>query len=443
VKRQVLAFLSLGGAMSVAACGNILGLKDLEPYPTEGGTEGEGGADSQEEASPDSPAMGDDTSTHDAHEATTTDAREEDGATEVGSDVVTMDSPQDTNPPMDSPTCTGGMVSCGGTCVNLTNNGSNCGRCSHDCQSGQCMNSMCQPVELLSGTVPFDIVVANGVLFWVDQLMTVWQCSAANCLGTDGAILTGLATPVRIAWDGNTTLFWTNNGSGGAGSVEQYTIGSGAHTTLTPAGVTITAPQGIAATSQYVFWTDTAAAVAVRFDRSTSTAVKYSLGAGAVPAGITLCSGGTRACWTDEFTAAGMAGNVTSLDVAGWSSVGLLAASQDQPWSITDDGTQQFWVNYDAAATGGAVVSSGGATVASQDKPVRIASDSSAVFWTNQGSGASNGSVMVAAPNLSASSVQTLVPNLASPVGLAIDASTVYYGVTGSNGMGIWKVARP
>jgi hypothetical protein len=448
VKRKALTLIALGGLVGVAACGNILGLKDLEPYPPDGGPPGD---DAAEASAPDAPVIGDGPSIGDAKDAMSGDdvRGEEDHATtgdgpDAMGDVTTMDSPGDTTPAPDSPLCMGGMTTCGTQCVDLTNDGSNCGRCGHDCQGGSCASSMCQPVEMLSGTAPSDIVIANGELYWVDQIMTAWKCSAANCLGTDGSLQTGLASPTRIAWDGNVTLFWTNNGGGGAGSVEQYNITNNTHSTLSPAGVTITAPQGIAATTQYVFWTDTAAALAVRYDRGSGAGTKYSLGSGAVPAGMTMCAGSTRVCWTDEYTASGMAGNVVSLDIASWASFALIEGSQDQPWAITDDGTQQFWVNYDAKGTGGAVAGSGGATtVASQDKPVRIASDSSAIFWINQGSGASNGSVMTAAPNLSAASVQTLVPNLASPVGLAIDSTTIYYGVTGANGMGLWKVARP
>lgn len=451
MKRQALALLAVGGAMGLAACGNILGLKDLEPWPAEGGTAEGGGDDGAEESAPDAPVLGDGPSTGDARDAMSggdvlgeeDHATTGEGSVDAMGDVTTMDSPGDTSTPPDSPTCTSPNTLCGTMCVDLTSDGSNCGRCNHDCLGGMCTNSVCQPVELLSGTTPFDIVDANGVLYWVDQATKAWTCTPSNCLGTDTVILPGLAAPTRIAWDGDVTLFWTNNGNGGAGSVEQYTIGTGAHTTLAPAGVTITAPQGIAATTQYVFWTDTAAALAVRFDRTSGTGTKYALGSGAVPAGMTLCEGGTRVCWTDEFTASGMAGNVLSLDLASWTSVGTINGSQHQPWSITDDGTQQFWVNYDAAGSGGAVVSSGGATVASQDMPVRIVSDAKDVFWTNQGSGTNNGSVMMAAPSLTASSVQVLVPNLASPVGLAIDANAVYYGVTGSNGTGLWMIARP
>lgn len=445
MKRKALSLIALGGLVGVAACGNILGLKDLEPYPAEGGT-ADGGDDGAEESIPDGPTIGDGPSTGDAKDAMSGGdvvGEEDHGPVDAMGDVTNMDSAGDTSPAPDAPLCMGGMTTCGTQCVDLTNNGSNCGRCGHDCQGGSCSSSMCQPVEMLSGTAPSDIVVANGELYWVDQLMTAWTCSVANCLGTDAPLQTGLAQPTRIAWDGNVTLFWTNNGNGGAGSVEQYNITNNTHSLLSPAGVTITAPQGIAATTQYVFWTDTAAALAVRFDRTSGAGTKYSLGSGAVPAGMTMCAGSTRVCWTDEYTASGMAGNTASLDVASWASFGLIAGSQDQPWAITDDGSQQLWVNYDTKAAGGAVESSGGASVASQDKPVRIASDSSAIFWVNQGSGASNGSVMTAAPDLSAASVQNLVPNLASPVGLAIDSTTVYYGVTGASGTGLWKVARP
>lgn len=460
MKRQALALVALGGAMAVAACSNVLGLKDLEPYPNEGGAE-DGSADGPDEESTDAPTTGDATPDADADAAdapSKTDAHEEDGAavpdateedavtSDVSpdvpqdvssdtstSDVVTMDVTQDTTPPMDSPPgCEAGEVLCGGTCVNTTNDGSHCGGCGHSCLGGTCTSSTCNPVQIYSGSTPYDIVEANGVLYWVDQNATVYKCTASSCAGTAKSIATSQKAPTRIAWDGAHTIFWTNNGNGSTGSIGKYDTNLNVAGTLTSS---VTAPVGIAADTTYVFWTDVAVDQVARFDRSTGgTPATLSTGNGTAPEGMALCSLGV--CWTEAES--GTAGSVRYSAESGWTST-ILQGSQDAPWALSTTGSTVYWVDYDSP---GSVQCSTGNSIAGQTFPVRVASDATAVYWTDQGSGAANGSLMTAAPQL-ASAATTVVTALAMPVGLAMDSSAVYYGTTGSAAPGLWLLARP
>lgn len=450
MKRQTLAFVALASAMSVAACGNILGLKDLEPYPSEGGTE-EGGGDAQEDSPPDSPVMGDDTSTHDAHEGSTTDVREEDGAapdgpgvdspSEVGpdvgpdveGDVVTMDVLQDTTPPMDSPpTCDAGEMLCGATCVNTSSNGSNCGSCGHSCQGGGCAGGKCQALQMFSA-VPADIVLAGGNIFWVDGTSGVWSCPIASCTG--GTEVTTGSAPTRIAFDGASSVFWTNSGS--SPSIGQYDFTSHTVSTLTVNGVTLSAPQGIVADTNWVLWTDPPLYQVVRCPHAGGTCTAAGTSNGYSPAGISFCSAGV--CWTEyNGTSNGRIESSTINPLSG----NLVQGGLDTPWAITSLGGTEYWVDW---VSPGAVTSSTGNNVGSQDLPVRVATSSNAVFWTNQGSGATTGSLMVADTNLM--SPTPLATGLPLPTGLAVDTSTstVYFGTTGavSPGPGLWKIAYP
>jgi hypothetical protein len=51
-------------------------------------------------------------------------------------------------------TCATGTTVCPNACVNLMNNGSNCGACGHSCQGGTCSNGTCQPIVLATLSTP-------------------------------------------------------------------------------------------------------------------------------------------------------------------------------------------------------------------------------------------------------------------------------------------------
>lgn len=455
MKRQALALLAIGGVMGVAACGNILGLKDLEPYPDGGSTE-EGGGDAQEEQSPDSPVTGDDTSTHDApHEGTTTDAREEDGAvpgdateedtaTDVGSDVVssdtstndvvTMDVTQDTTPPMDSPTgCDGGETNCGGTCFDLTKSPHHCGSCSHDCLGGQCSNSTCQPyVFATNANAPHDMVVANGSLYWVDvgSPGNVWSCatSATMCNGGTAAAVT-TSQPTRIAFDGTSCLYFTNAGNGTVGNL---LIGSGScFTNITSLGN----PVGVAATGSAVFWTDTGKRQIGRID-SGGTNFLNLINVGSLPEGIVVA--GTDVYWGDPGI-----GQVDFSPSSGSLSENNLVASSTA-WAFGSAGSTFYWVDYNPAPNGDVKVYAGGSdtiVASGQDSPIRVGGDSNTVYWVNQGSTSlATGTVMTCSTSTLPCTPTKLGMGLAQPEGLAVSPTDVFWGVVGTKE--IWRLVR-
>jgi hypothetical protein len=430
VKRQAVTLLALGGALSVVACGNILGLKDLEPYPSEGGTE-EGGADGQEESSPDSPVMG-----SDAHEATTTDAREEDGAvvgdvtTDLGppdvsgNDVVPTDSPQDTNPPMDSPSgCDAGTTLCGGKCINETSDGHNCGACGHDCLGGQCVSSTCEPFVYASSTDAFDIVIVNDTLYWVDQASTVWTCPGLATSCTPAALATGQSQPTRITYDGSSCLFWTNNGGGTNGSIGARQLGA----SLCPTKTGLGAPQGIAADANYVFWTDTATNQVTRLTRSGGAT---SATAVTMPAGVAIM--GTTVYWANDG-----ASSVQSSPESSWVP-GTVAGSQSTPWAFSVTGSVAYWVDF--SNTGSIWQTSGASSVqiVGAQFPIRIASDPSTIFWTEFGMTTMDGALRGCGPSNCTNPV-TFAGSLAQPVGVALGVVAIYYGTTGDHRL--WRLA--
>ncbi len=430
MKRQALGLLAIGGAMGVAACGNILGLKDLEPYPNEGGTE-EGGGDAQEEQSADSPVTGDGPSPGDAHEATTTDAREDDGdakeddaATEVGpdvgpdttgNDVVTTDSPAG---------CDGGTVLCGSTCVDETNDPQNCGACGHDCMGGQCTGSVCKPFLYASSTDAYDIVVVNDTLYWVDQATTVWTCSGTATTCTPATLVGSQNQPTRITYDGSSCLFWTNNAGGSNGSIGSHQLGA----TSCPTRTSLGAPQGIAADANYVFWSDTATSQVNRLPRSGGSLSSLTV---TQPAGIAIF--GTSVYWADDG-----ASRVQSSPESSWIP-GLVAGGQSTPWAFSVSPSFIYWVDF---ADPGAVWQSDGTTpnqvVGAQVNPIRIASSATTIYWTEFGASTMDGALRSCDPS-NCTSPATPAGSLAQPVGLALGSKAVYYGTTGDHRL--WRLA--
>lgn len=54
----------------------------------------------------------------------------------------------------DSPSCTAPTQACGTSCVVVSKDPANCGRCGHDCAGGGCTTGVCQPVTLTTTTNP-------------------------------------------------------------------------------------------------------------------------------------------------------------------------------------------------------------------------------------------------------------------------------------------------
>jgi hypothetical protein len=382
--------------------------------------------------------MGDDTSTHDAHEATTTDAREEDGAvvgdateddaaTEVGSDVVTMDSPQDTNPPPDSPTCTGGMVLCGGTCVNETNDGHNCAACGHDCLGGQCVGSECKPYLYASTTDAYDIVVVNGTLYWVDLTSTVWTCSASATSCTPTTLAGSQNQPTRITYDGSSCLFWTNEGGGTNGSIGSHQLGSTSCPTVSMLG----APQGVAADANYIFWSDTATNTVTRYKRSGAATATTAV---TMPGGVALV--GATVYWQDDSM-----GRVMSSPEANWVPANV-ATAQTTPWAFGYDGAVNlYWVDYTSAGAIWQTSATGpNQVIGNQAMPIRVAADATTIYWANWGTNGSDGAVVSCDAPACTTTPKTLASTLSQVESLAMDSKAVYYGTVGDHRL--WRLAR-
>jgi hypothetical protein len=441
--------LVLVAPIVLAACGNLLSLKDLQPYPAEGGAEG-GEDDASDEgivpadAAADGVVTGDgsrppadgatDSSPLDAHgdQSAPLDAPGSDAPIETGG----MDAPVDVieePPPADAGGCITGETKCGTSCVNEQTDGQNCGSCGHGCAGGECQSGACQPLQMAT-EVAYDIVIAQSKAYWVDQSTHVYGCGTMGAGMCGATLIASGQTTERIAYDGVGNIFWTNQTGG---SIGQYAISTN---TMTTPVTGLSAPQGIAANATDVFFTDTALGKVFRYPFPGGPAQGVATGSSSVPAGVTI--DGTNAYFAEDG-----AGVVALIPFVNWSAAGLrpLASGQDSPWSIAVSGTLVYWVNLPISAKGSIyAVDSMSDEVSgpfgSPQNPIRIVTDGTAIYWTDEGTtGTANGSVVRCA--IPCTTPVVLVQGLAEPVGLAVDSNVVYYGVTAGGTPGVYRIA--
>ena len=141
---------------------------------------------------------------------------------------------------------------CPGKCVDLQNDGMNCGSCGHSCLGGTCSAGSCQPVQIYGagsayalvvdgqfvyftrdesigimalarvgkdgsdphaitsvniGSFP-KVVVANGVAYWADQQLRA--CALPNCSGYGNPAPSQMQVGRAVSNNSRTVLFWDN-----------------------------------------------------------------------------------------------------------------------------------------------------------------------------------------------------------------------------------------
>ena len=276
----------------------------------------------------------------------------------------------------------------------------NCGACGHDCMGGTCLAGSCQPIHVGAA------IELNAQGLFVDAANVYWtntgpggqikKCALAGCGGTPTALAVGLASPNAVLAAG-TDVFWTNFGGF---TLMKCAVGgcNFAPTTLT-----------------------TVSASGNSFGRLASD-------------GVTL------------FFSDGGNGTVRSCPLAGCAGAGptVLAMSQDNPWGITVDATNLYWVN--DAATGSVVTcpktgcgtsNSLLVTLANGQSGARtMAIDANSTYWVTQ----TAGTVMKCQKTGCAQIPTVLASGLTNPKGVAVDDTWVYF--TEPNANAVKKVPK-
>ena len=412
------------GALSLAACSGVLGLKDLQPYPAEGGSDAAADSEVPDGAATDdgSDARGD---------AAAMDGESFDGPSPMDAprqDGPAVDAPQDTSPPVDAPPDT--FMTPDGPCGGPMD-AHNCGTCGHDCLGGACSGGMCQPFVLTAGVTAYDLVAVSGSLYWVDQIRpsgSVWTCTVTGGTCNAHTLVTGQNAPERITSAAG-FLYWTNYGTGGAadGSVMAYALSGGARSAL---ATNLWTPEGIAADGANVFWAQSysgAPAQIVRLQLSNSTSTPYLPSSTSSPTAVALGNG--EVYWTESGD-----GNVAMSQESAWAASNV-AVGQSAPWALSVDSSYVYWVDY---ASPGSVwqygISSGSAVQlrTTEEYPIRVASDAAQAYWIDQGSTTTATGKLVGCDPATGATAD-LEPNLDHAASLAIDGTAVYFGTVGDS----------
>jgi len=457
LRRALIASLVPGVvlALSLSGCGDLLGLKDLEAYPADGS------ADSSEDSSSDgttadtmSPADGPGVDGHDA-------TGPGDGGS--GDGTPGADAPEDTSTPADSsmghdsstgPDSSTGVDSSTGMDSSTAQDSStgpdsscttgsqtdplNCGSCGHNCLQGGCSGGVCQPFVLASGVTAYDIVSANGSLYWVDQGYpsgSVWTCSIASC--SPHTFVPSQSSPERITQLGG-VLYWSNYGSGGSndGSIASHALSGGTTTTVASA---IWTPQGIATDGTYLFWAESysqppqsSGPQLVRYDFSSMATTYLLTGSNSAPTAVGV--GGGQVYWTDEGTGAVAASTADVTPLVG----SAIGSGQTSPIAVSVDSTYVYWVDFTSSGAvwqytiqGGASQQISGTTPYLDPYPIAVASDAAHVYWVDKGASTMDGKLVGCSP--ASCTPDTIEGSLQKPESLAIDSSAVYFGTIGDN----------
>jgi hypothetical protein len=282
--------------------------------------------------------------------------------------------------------CPAGMTLCAGVCTDTTMDGNNCGRCGHGCLGGSCSGGVCQAITF---------VEAGDTSFVSD-----------------------------LASDGNVVV-WTDFGDG---TVDQVSTAGGPKVVLADGSQGVASPAFIAiAASGNVYWDQFAANVTTegvaRQGAPNSGSVKSQLPAGFLTHGLVADPSGTSV-WSLAQGNASVA-LFTCAAAGGCTLVTSVASSPPQASnSFGIDAAHAVFGDLTNATVYIFTMGSGAKTTFTGQSHSFVTDDGAFAYWSPSG-GVNNPIVRAA---LTGSTIQTVAPNTAGPVGAIVgDGTNVYF----------------
>lgn len=344
--------------------------------------------------------------------------------------------------------CEAGRTTCGGSCVDTSTDGHNCGACGHDCVGGGCSASACLPVVIAaSQDSPFGIAVDSQRVYWANN---DWDASFAACPITgcpDSGVFSllehqTLPSDVFVA---SGHLYMTEYGwqDAGPGQVLACDPVSCQSSLVTVATEPVRNPVAIVENAGTLYWVndtlgrvDTCAASGCGAPSPFATDHPGGLWFGLAIASQSLY-------WTSRTNDGGA---VFSCPLGGCATPTTIAPSPGRPWDLAADGTYVFWTTGEGGQVLRCPLAGCGnqapfVIAENQAYPAGIAVDASGVYWLNQKAGTV---LRCDTTGCAASGPQVLATGQNVPWEIVLDATSLYWTNAGTGYDGsIVRLAKP
>ncbi len=340
----------------------------------------------------------------------------------VGLNDVELGSP-DAEPPdaMSEAAVACDAAVCSNTCVKLASDPKNCGACGHDCLGGACKASVCQPVVLATGqTSPMAIALNSTYVFWVNFTTPggIMRCAKSGCPNGPTQLATA-SNPRTVAAD-ETNVYWGAQDQ----SISQCPVGGCINNAPTPVVTNQGSPiYSIAIDATNIYW--------MRYTGSTSGCIRKCTNDGGCNGSFTNVTtnlGSPLRYLAVDNTSAYLTtsdGFVCSCSLASCN-VTCTIGGQTNPTAIVQDSSRIYWT---ISADGGAVQTNSKSTLQNPnpnplvlaDQVVDLALDTNNIYYTRDVDGT------VWSCPLTGGTPNRLASSQASPFGVAVDSTAVYW----------------